>query len=625
MAFLSAFFVCFGIALCIVLYKIWRKSSSSASKAPSKKAKPSDDSILVLYASQAGRAQKYAEGLTKDLKEANFKVNVMPMSSFDVDARLPQISCRLALIISTYSNGTPPDNGQAFHNWLVDMANDHRVPTHFLKGIEYSVFGLGNSLYSDHYNTAAKKIDESLRSLGATSTLKLGLGDEDSGKMDKQFSTWSKSLIRRLDGYESDSDDESEHPVTDLEDLGLMAKRLKARKGEIVLEEEEQEETTAEMLTPKVRSSLTKQGYKLIGSHSGVKLCRWTKAMLRGRGGCYKHTFYGITSYQCMEMTPSLACANKCVFCWRAHTNPVAKEWKWKVDSPQVLIEQAVEKHRKMIKTLRGVPGVSPERFEEAKTIKHCALSLVGEPIIYPHINEYIDMLHERHISSFMVTNAQFPEKVASLKPVTQMYLSIDASSKEKLQAVDRPLFSDFWERFLSSIKMLATKGQRTVFRLTLIKQWNMEEMKGYAELVKLGQPDFLEVKGVTYCGDQKTNPLTMKNVPYHTEVVSFTQKLCDIVAEALGHDDYVIASEHEHSCCVLVARKSKFFKNNKWHTWIDYDEFHSLVDNKKEFAAEDYMAETPHWAVFGAEEKGFDPVETRFRRKQKKKPTHGC
>ena len=34
--------------------------------------------------------------------------------------------------------------------------------------------------------------------------------------------------------------------------------------------------------------------------------------MLRGRGGCYKHTFYGIESHRCMETTPSLACANKC-------------------------------------------------------------------------------------------------------------------------------------------------------------------------------------------------------------------------------------------------------------------------------------------------------------------------
>lgn len=58
------------------------------------------------------------------------------------------------------------------------------------------------------------------------------------------------------------------------------------------------------------------------GSHSGVKLCRWTKSMLRGRGGCYKHAFYGIESHRCMEATPSLACANKCVFCWRHHTNP---------------------------------------------------------------------------------------------------------------------------------------------------------------------------------------------------------------------------------------------------------------------------------------------------------------
>ena len=58
-------------------------------------------------------------------------------------------------------------------------------------------------------------------------------------------------------------------------------------------------------------------GYRVIGSHSGVKLCRWTKSMLRGRGGCYKHSFYGIESHRCMETTPSLACANKCVFCWR--------------------------------------------------------------------------------------------------------------------------------------------------------------------------------------------------------------------------------------------------------------------------------------------------------------------
>ena len=43
-----------------------------------------------------------------------------------------------------------------------------------------------------------------------------------------------------------------------------------------------------------------------------------------------------------------------------------------------------------------GVPGVKPERFAEGFSIQHCALSLVGEPIMYPEINEFIQMLHER-------------------------------------------------------------------------------------------------------------------------------------------------------------------------------------------------------------------------------------
>ena len=42
-------------------------------------------------------------------------------------------------------------------------------------------------------------------------------------------------------------------------------------------------------------------------------------------------------------------------------------------------------------------------------------------------------------------------------------------------------------------------------FRLTLVKGWNMAEVQQYAALVDLGQPDFIEIKGVTYCGDSGT------------------------------------------------------------------------------------------------------------------------
>ena len=71
--------------------------------------------------------------------------------------------------------------------------------------------------------------------------------------------------------------------LTDLPNL-FLPQKAKTEKSKVA----NKVDKTKEMLTPQVRKSLTKQGYKIIGGHSAVKICRWTKAMLRGRGGCYK-------------------------------------------------------------------------------------------------------------------------------------------------------------------------------------------------------------------------------------------------------------------------------------------------------------------------------------------------
>jgi tRNA wybutosine-synthesizing protein 1 len=169
-----------------------------------------------------------------------------------------------------------------------------------------------------------------------------------------------------------------------------------------------------------------------------------------------------------------------------------------------------------MINEMRGVPGVKAERLADGFNVKHCALSLVGEPIMYPRINEMMMHLHNRQISTFLVTNAQFPKEISALEPVTQLYVSVDASNKDSLKAIDRPLFRDFWERFTGALKELARKRQRTVYRLTLVEGWNMDEVEGYAELVETGKPDFIEIKAVTYCGKSDASSLTMQNVPWH-------------------------------------------------------------------------------------------------------------
>ena len=69
-----------------------------------------------------------------------------------------------------------------------------------------------------------------------------------------------------------------------------------------------------------------------------------------------------------------------------------------------------------------------------------------------------------------------------------------------------------------------------------------------------------------------------MENVPWHDEVLHFVREL----NSRLSGGAYDIASEHEHSNCVLIAHK-KFLVSGQWHTWIDYSKFQQLVQEQEE------------------------------------------
>ena len=98
------------------------------------------------------------------------------------------------------------------------------------------------------------------------------------------------------------------------------------------------------------------------------------------------------------------------------------------------------------------------------------AVPLHANPLLAPTCpQEFLDLAHARGISSFMVTNAQFPEHMEKLKPCTQLYISVDAPTKEELKAVDRPLFTDFWERFLACAHLQPRSPRRKVGRIPLI------------------------------------------------------------------------------------------------------------------------------------------------------------
>ena len=150
---------------------------------------------------------------------------------------------------------------------------------------------------------------------------------------------------------------------------------------------------------------------------------------------------------------------------------------------------------------------------------------------------------------------------------------------------------SSFRDRHVGSVRLEredAIRISAAVYRLTLVAGWNAEDAMGYAKLIDLGKPDFIEIKGMTYCGNTSgASNLTMKNVPYHDDVKAFGEALCAARIEHAGGVDgegaeltggtpagaeYGLACEHRHSCCILLARKDPYLVDGKWHTWIDYE-----------------------------------------------------
>lgn len=586
--------------------------------------------IYVLYSSLQGAASKAAKSVYDKLAELDELTNKPKLLNLDDLSDLddyfvdvPVENALYVLVLPSYDIDCPLDY---FLQTLEENANDFRVDSYPLRRlVGYTVLGLGDSeSWPEKFCYQAKRADHWISRLGGRRIFPLGKICMKTGGSAK-INEWTSLLADTLKDDEpiiyeydenADSEDEGEEDngsdeLGDVEDIGGKDGNDKFSGADEIKQMVAKDSPTYK--------NLTKQGYKVIGSHSGVKICRWTKNELRGKGSCYKKSLFNIASSRCMELTPSLACSSKCVFCWRHGTNPVSKNWRWEVDEPEYILENALKGHYSMIKQMRGVPGVIAERFAKAFEVRHCALSLVGEPILYPHINKFVQLLHQKGITSFLVCNAQHPEALRNIVKVTQLYVSIDAPTKTELKKVDRPLYKDFWERMVECLEILKTvqNHQRTVFRLTLVKGFNMGDVSAYADLVQRGLPCFIEVKGATFSGssDGNGNPLTMQNIPFYEECIKFVKAFAiELQRRGLNYD---LAAEHAHSNCLLIA-DTKFKINGEWHTHIDFDKFFVLLNSGKHFTYMDYLEKTPEWALFG--NGGFAPGNTRVYRKDKKK-----
>ncbi|GGM71701.1 4-demethylwyosine synthase TYW1 [Thermogymnomonas acidicola] len=308
------------------------------------------------------------------------------------------------------------------------------------------------------------------------------------------------------------------------------------------------------MITVKKREALNayteiykKQHYGLVGSHSAVKVCHWTKSELTGGPGCYKGDFYGIQSHRCIQMTPALnACTENCSFCWRFQgfdSMHISYE-----DDPEFILEESIRQHKKLLSGFKGNPKVSEERWKEAMEPKHIAISLTGEPTLYSRLGEFIELAHRRGMTTFLVTNGTLPMVLEKLDPLpTQLYVTVAAPNEKIFKELLSPAIGNGWQNLMRTLELLPSLDTRKVIRHTLVKGVNMPYVDEYARLDMIGMPDFIEPKGYVHVG-QSIARLGIENMPSHADIMDFSRAL----AERTG---YQVAGERSDSRVALLAR----------------------------------------------------------------------
>jgi tRNA wybutosine-synthesizing protein 1 len=294
------------------------------------------------------------------------------------------------------------------------------------------------------------------------------------------------------------------------------------------------------------RDILKKHGYHLAGTHGAVKTCLWLNKSMRNDGGCYKSKFYGMASHRCIQMTPTLVCNHRCLHCWRAVEIPVEVPDSW--DPPEEIVKKCLIEQRRLVSGYRGSKFMDITKCCEALIPRHVAISLAGEPTLYPHLPELIEEFHKNGMTTFVVTNGTNPDMVGSLKP-TQLYISLNAPDKETYQKVCAPL-ADTWDNIKRSLETIKDSDSRTAVRMTLTKGVNIINPEGYARLIELAEPDYVELKAYMHLGFSR-NRLTLESMPSYDEVLDFSRK----VAAALG---YLIADGSENSRVVLLSKDGK-------------------------------------------------------------------
>ena len=128
------------------------------------------------------------------------------------------------------------------------------------------------------------------------------------------------------------------------------------------------------------------------------------------------------------------------------------------------------------------------------------AISLAGEPLLYPRIDAMVGLLRKKNFTTFIVSNGTLPEILNHMESLpTQLYVTLPPPRESLYKQLHRPAIKRAYARIMETLDQLETLECRTCLRITLIKGLNDDDIEGYTRLIDRANPDFVPFVRV-YC-----------------------------------------------------------------------------------------------------------------------------